>query len=129
MYVSFYIREAPHSVNQVGAKRLAGTQDMENSSRFFRNTDCAYFPCHRTAAPETFNCLFCYCPLYFSDCPGSPRWTTSGVKDCSDCRFPHRPENYDAVLSRLSATIRDRAAKRRTEERAEGLDMPPNDLI
>ena len=39
----------------------------EQNSRhyaFYQNTQCEYFPCHKTAHPEDFNCLFCYCPLY-----------------------------------------------------------------
>ena len=31
---------------------------------FFQNKACEYFPCHQGADPETFSCLFCYCPLY-----------------------------------------------------------------
>ena len=34
-------------------------------------------------------------------CPGSPRFLDIRgkiVKDCTDCTFPHRPENYDAVI-------------------------------
>ena len=31
---------------------------------FFQNRDCEYFPCHQNANPNTFSCLFCYCPLY-----------------------------------------------------------------
>ena len=36
----------------------------EFSSSFFQNRACEYFPCHEGVAPEDFNCLFCYCPLY-----------------------------------------------------------------
>ena len=36
----------------------------ERHYAFFQNTDCEYFPCHKTAHPERFNCLFCYCPLH-----------------------------------------------------------------
>ncbi|MBQ9912000.1 MAG: hypothetical protein IJM49_03120 [Firmicutes bacterium] len=36
---------------------------MENSSSFFCNKECKYFPCHETKDPDSFNCLFCYCPL------------------------------------------------------------------
>lgn len=31
---------------------------------YFSNRECEYFPCHKGADPENFNCLFCYCPLY-----------------------------------------------------------------
>lgn len=46
---------------------------MKNSSRFFENRDCRYFPCHKNQEP--FNCLFCYCPFYLKEkCPGNPAW-------------------------------------------------------
>ena len=32
--------------------------------KFFSHRECEYFPCHKGADPERFNCLFCYCPLY-----------------------------------------------------------------
>ena len=32
--------------------------------RLFGHKKCEYFPCHKGADPEDFNCLFCYCPLY-----------------------------------------------------------------
>ena len=35
-----------------------------NNYSFFNHKECEYFPCHETAHPEEFNCLFCYCPLY-----------------------------------------------------------------
>ena len=85
---------------------------MENSSRFFRNTACAYFPCHPNADPETFNGPFCYCPLYFlPECLGAPRRTATGVKDCSHCRVPHQPETYDRIVEKLSSAIKERAAQ------------------
>ena len=28
----------------------------ERHYAFFQNTDCEYFPCHKTAHPERFNC-------------------------------------------------------------------------
>ena len=31
---------------------------------YFSHKKCEYFPCHKGADPENFNCLFCYCPLY-----------------------------------------------------------------
>lgn len=76
---------------------------MQNSHRFFENRDCKYFPCH--TGLEAFNCLFCYCPLYgLKDCPGRPRYKDNDgkkVKICTDCDFPHRPENYEAVVGML----------------------------
>lgn len=83
---------------------------MKNSYRFFENRDCRYFPCHKGLSD--FNCLFCYCPLYFlDDCPGTPDTIThNGVKirDCSSCVFPHRPENYGEIMKCLKEAIRNR---------------------
>ena len=70
---------------------------------FFQNRECEFFPCHAGADPDQFNCLFCYCPLYClgENCGGSCSYLENGVKDCSECLFPHCPENYDAIVSRL----------------------------
>jgi iron complex transport system ATP-binding protein len=67
---------------------------------FFTNRGCRYYPCHEGADPDDFNCLFCYCPLHFlgNKCPGTPRFTEKGVKDCTKCAFPHRKENYETVV-------------------------------
>lgn len=72
------------------------------SSSFFQNRDCAYFPCHKGVPEEDFNCLFCYCPLYALGraCGGRCTYTEQGFKDCTECTFPHRRENYDGVLAR-----------------------------
>jgi len=74
---------------------------VDNSHRYFRNTDCRYFPCHAGAAPVAFNCLFCFCPLYFLENCGGECQTRQGVKDCTPCLRPHRPEGYDEILARL----------------------------
>ena len=70
---------------------------------FTQHTACEFFPCHKTAHPEDFNCLFCYCPLYAlgEGCGGAFRYTEKGVKDCSGCLFPHDPDHYAAVLARF----------------------------
>ena len=72
--------------------------------KFFQNRACEYFPCHKTAAPEKFNCLFCYCPLYAlgDNCGGAFTYTENGIKDCSGCLRPHIPENYDRILEKFS---------------------------
>ena len=76
---------------------------MENSSSFFSNKACKYFPCHKTDRPEDFNCLFCYCPLFAlgDGCGGNFTYTQNGYKDCSNCLVPHRRENYDYVNKKL----------------------------
>jgi Zn-finger protein len=82
----------------------------ENSHRFFRNAACAYFPCHAVDDDADFNCLFCFCPLYWlEDCGGSPAFR-GGVKDCTGCTLPHRPGGYDTVLARLRREFARRAA-------------------
>ena len=70
---------------------------------FFQHTKCEYVPCHKTNAPEDFNCLFCYCPLYAlgEGCGGDFRYTEKEIKDCSGCLFPHDPDHYAAVLARF----------------------------
>lgn len=71
--------------------------------KFFQNRACEYFPCHEGADPERFSCLFCYCPLYVlgSRCGGAFTYTEGGVKDCSRCLRPHRPECYDGIVARF----------------------------
>ena len=34
------------------------------SFSFFSNKECEYFPCHKNVNVNTFNCIFCFCPLY-----------------------------------------------------------------
>ena len=76
---------------------------MENSSRFFENTDCEYYPCHKGI--DHINCLFCYCPMYNKEnCPGNPSFKNNNgklTKVCTDCTFPHRPENYYRIMDFL----------------------------
>lgn len=74
---------------------------MKNSFKFFANTDCEYFPCHKTKDPENFNCLFCYCPLYLiDDCAGNYK-LIEGIKDCSSCLIPHSLKGYDYINEKL----------------------------
>ena len=74
---------------------------MQANYRFFSNNSCQYFPCH-SDAPDRFNCLFCYCPLYLiPECGGNPRYPKNNVKDCSACLRPHLPEEYDNILTML----------------------------
>ena len=73
------------------------------SYRYFENRSCEYYPCHKGST--NINCLFCYCPLYRLDCGGNCKYT-KGVKDCSDCLFPHMEQNYDKVLDKLRTVRR-----------------------
>lgn len=76
---------------------------MKDSSRFFCNRACEYYPCHEGITE--INCLFCYCPLYErAHCPGKPEYirTANGtVKSCMNCTFPHEPDNYDIIIKFL----------------------------
>ncbi|MDR1963804.1 MAG: cysteine-rich small domain-containing protein [Planctomycetaceae bacterium] len=82
---------------------------MNHSYKFFRNTDCIYFPCHQDIDVETFNCLFCYCPLYFlgDQCGGHFECTgkTKKTKCCTKCSIPHELKNYDTIIDRLKELI------------------------
>ena len=74
---------------------------------FFQNRVCEYFPCHKGANPETFSCLFCYCPLYaLADrCGGNFTYTDQGIKDCSNCLIPHCRDNYSVVQQKAEAVL------------------------
>ena len=74
---------------------------------FFQNRACEFFPCHPGADPESFSCLFCYCPLYClgENCGGSVSYTPAGIKDCSNCLRPHRRENYASICGQMEAVI------------------------
>ena len=73
------------------------------SYKFFSNTKCEYFPCHKTNDPENFNCLFCYCPLYAlkDKCGGNFSYTEKGIKNCTNCTLPHQRKNYDYVIGKF----------------------------
>ncbi len=77
---------------------------MKECSKFFQNSKCEYFPCHKTNNGECFNCLFCYCPLYHlgDKCGGNFSYTPNGVKDCSDCTIVHSEKGYEFVLKQLN---------------------------
>lgn len=76
---------------------------MNNSSKFFENRECEYFPCHDLKG--NFNCLFCYCPMYqYEDCLGNGKYIEKNgrrIKNCTGCTFPHKPENYKAIMNFL----------------------------
>lgn len=75
---------------------------MSYEYKFFSHKKCEFFPCHKTESPEDFNCLFCYCPLYFvEDCGGNYSILDNKIKDCSECMLPHKRENYDYIISKL----------------------------
>lgn len=80
------------------------------SYKYFQNNECEAFPCHTTlplnchniVSKESFNCLFCYCPLYpYMDCGGKFKTLPNKIKDCSDCLIPHDKNNYDLIISKI----------------------------
>ena len=82
--------------------------NIKNSHKFFNNRECKYFPCHKISDNKNFNCLFCYCPLYFlgDKCGGNFKYGSNGVKNCLDCKLPHNPEYYDTIISKLKEAIK-----------------------
>jgi len=82
---------------------------MKNSHKYFANTECRYFPCHDNTASAPFNCLFCYCPLYSlgEHCGGAFEYVgeSHNVKCCSNCDFPHDPNNYGLVTAKLKEVM------------------------
>lgn len=80
---------------------------MNEHYKFFSNSACEYFPCHKTEHPEQFNCLFCFCPLYMlgEHCGGNFK-RSGNVKDCSDCMIPHGPNAYAYVMSKMGEVIK-----------------------
>ena len=74
---------------------------------YFQHKTCEYFPCHKGADPETFSCLFCYCPLYALGDKGGGAftYTEKGIKDCSGCLIPHRRENYERIVEKMRTVI------------------------
>jgi Zn-finger protein/predicted metal-binding protein len=90
------------SQDGAGMKNPRQTNWRESEYSFFNHKSCEMFPCHKGIAPENFNCLFCYCPLYPADnCGGNFTRLSNGVKDCGGCAFPHERENYGAVTERV----------------------------
>ena len=90
---------------------------MAKAYEYFSHRACEFFPCHPGADPQNFNCLFCFCPLYFlgDACGGAFTRLEDGTKDCSACLFPHRRENYGAVLARVTEAIREERSKAKRE--------------
>jgi hypothetical protein len=77
-------------------------EEWEQNYAFTQNRSCEYFPCHKIKDENSFNCLFCYCPLYLiPECGGNFTLLKNGVKDCSNCLLPHRKESYDYIISKL----------------------------
>ena len=76
---------------------------LSRNYSYFSHRDCEFFPCHKGADKDDFNCLFCYCPLYSlgDECGGDFTINAKGIKDCTDCLYPHIRENYDEIIAKL----------------------------
>ena len=72
---------------------------MNEKYKFFSHKECEFYPCHEIAGD--LNCLFCYCPLFFIDCPGSYILLENGLKDCSPCLLPHGTEGWNLIRKEL----------------------------
>ena len=85
---------------------------------FSQNKACEYFPCHKNADPESFNCLFCYCPLYAlgENCGGNFTYTENNIKDCSNCLIPHRRENYNKIVEKIPLVMELAKRKQNREQ-------------
>ena len=89
---------------------------MSQNYSYFAHKECEYFPCHKGADPENFNCLFCYCPLYAlgRNCGGAFQYKENGIKDCTYCLRPHRRENYGDIMKAMGAVLE--LARRKEED-------------
>lgn len=102
--MAFLLMGCYHDFN----RKKGGTRVAEEAYRFVQNRTCEYFPCHEGVTEETFNCLFCYCPLYAlgRDCGGDFEVLPNGVKSCGRCIRPHAPGGYERVMERIDGLIR-----------------------
>ncbi|ONI42331.1 metal-binding protein [Candidatus Epulonipiscium fishelsonii] len=73
----------------------------------YSNFKCKFFPCHEVNNVETFNCMFCYCPLYLlkEDCGGDFVYLKNRIKDCSHCIKTHGENSYEFVQSKMKEVI------------------------
>lgn len=83
------------------------TSVARENYKFMQHKTCEYFPCHSVSNNDSFNCLFCFCPLYMlkDKCGGNFKYS-NGVKDCSNCAIPHSKGGYDYVMSKMDAVIK-----------------------
>jgi Zn-finger protein len=74
--------------------------------KFFQNSKCEYFPCHKGNVEE-FNCIFCYCPLYAlkDKCGGNFKYLENGVKSCNECNIPHSKSGYEFIQKKIDMIV------------------------
>ena len=75
--------------------------------KFNQNLKCEFFPCHKNVNEKEYNCIFCFCPLYAlgEDCGGSFVYTEKGIKDCTNCSFPHKKASYPLIIQKLNEVM------------------------
>lgn len=73
-----------------------------NNFEHFSHKTCEFWPCH---GKEDQNCLFCYCPLAWLQCPGKFTIVESPIgvlrKDCSLCTVTHGKNGWNIVQKYL----------------------------
>ena len=86
---------------------VLNTKPEDCKYSFFSHKECEFFPCHKGADPDNFNCLFCYCPLYAlgRECGGNFRYLETGIKDCTNCLLPHSRKSYSLIVSRFQNIV------------------------
>ncbi len=92
--------EANETEQRIYDDGVEGDTEQADTSPFFSNRACEFFPCHEDVDPDEFNCLFCYCPLYALGprCGGDFEYLPSGVKSCMKCSVPHRGRAGNALV-------------------------------
>ncbi len=48
--------------------------------------------------------MWCWCIFYNNDCGGNYK-VINGIKDCSNCLYPHKKENYDNIIKRITKEV------------------------
>ncbi|MGI6074803.1 MAG: cysteine-rich small domain-containing protein [Pyramidobacter sp.] len=93
---------------------------------FFSHKECEFFPCHKGADPENFNCLFCYCPLYVlgRECGGNFRYLENGIKDCTNCLLPHGRGSYSLIAKRYGDIVKAMQQREQAARKEKGNDAP-----
>jgi Zn-finger protein len=83
---------------------------MSENFKFFQHQKCEYFPCHEVKNNDEFNCLFCYCPLYFLEECGGNKSYINEVKNCTDCLVPHGKNGYDHIINKIIEANKKRSS-------------------
>ena len=68
----------------------------------FTNRECECFPCHTIKDRDSFNCLFCYCPLYaLGEACGGNFSYENDIKDCSNCIISHHKDSFGYITDKF----------------------------